>query len=102
MKETTADAAIRELYEETAIRVNEQVIRKQVESQVPRLFDDPLRSLRGRIYTHCYRVNLDYPELPKIKGGDDAASAMWVSPGSIRRDQMFEDHYDIIEAMGVL
>lgn len=102
LNERTHDAAFRELKEETGIKVNDYMLKRQIENQVPRLFDDPLRSRRGRIYTHCYKVEFDFPDLPKIKGGDDAAKAMWVSPGSIRRNQMFEDHYDIIEAMGVL
>lgn len=96
--ETVLDAAVRELYEETAVAIGEKSVLRPsiVKSQ---LFDAPGRSQRGRIVTTCFLARIHGKELPKIKGGDDAADAMWVSPGLLRRSDMFEDHYDIIEAM---
>lgn len=96
--ETSFDAAIRELREETRIALPEPVLRGAKRSW--RVFEDPYRSQRGRTVTTAYHFDLRPSEdLPKIKGSDDAAKAKWVPIANLRRDAMFEDHYDIIEAM---
>lgn len=96
--ENSLDAALRELREETKIDVPEAVLRGS--KTMFRLFEDPYRSERGRTLTNAYVFELR-PEkkLPKIKGGDDAAKAMWVPLSNLTREAMFEDHYDIIETM---
>jgi bifunctional NMN adenylyltransferase/nudix hydrolase len=38
-------------------------------------------------------------ELPQVKGGDDARHARWVPLGELDPQQMFEDHYFIIQDM---
>ncbi len=90
------DAAIRELKEETGIKVPEKVLRGSIVDQ--RVFDAPERSQRGRTITHAYKFILQDGEynLPKIKGSDDAAEAQWVPIGSIQGEEMYEDHMDII------
>lgn len=90
------DAAVRELYEETNVKIAEKVLRGSL--RATRVFDAIDRSERGRTITHAFSFLLhDGYELPKVKGGDDAAEAFWMPIGQIERDQCFEDHYDIIE-----
>ena len=96
--ETFFDAAIRELREETRIAVPEPVLRGSRRSW--RVFEDPYRSQRGRTITQAFHLDLaNKEELPKIKGSDDAEKAQWVPLANLRRDAMFEDHYDIIETL---
>lgn len=96
--ETSREAAVRELREETRISVPEKVLQGSIRSW--RVFEDPYRSQRGRTITTAYKFELrQTEELPKIKGSDDAEKAQWVPIANLRRDAMFEDHYDIIETM---
>lgn len=94
--ETLVDAVFRELYEETKIKVPEPVLRGNIKQS--KVFDHPNRSLRGRTITHAYHVELPPGPLPKIKGSDDAEKAMWVplSTFSAMQDQLFEDHFHIV------
>lgn len=94
--ETVQDGAIRELYEETKIRIPKSVMKDKIVAQ--RVFDDPHRSPRGRIITHAFLFKLDHNEnLPQVKGSDDAAHAFWVPISDLKRENMFEDHFDIIQ-----
>lgn len=94
--ETLLDGAIRELREETKIKVPVPVLRGSVVGQ--RTFDAPNRSLRGRTITTAFHIDLGYDTaLPKVKGADDAEKARWVPFSQIRSDQMFEDHYSILD-----
>jgi bifunctional NMN adenylyltransferase/nudix hydrolase len=95
-QETIEDAMIRELREETRIKVPEPVLRGSTKSR--KVFDAPLRSLRGRTITHAFLIELAPGKLPAVKGGDDAAKAKWVSLAELDKleDQMFEDHFYII------
>lgn len=88
------DAAIRELREETLIKVPAPVLRGSIVDN--RVFDAVDRSPRGRIITHCFKIVLPDGELPKVKGSDDAEKARWVPIAEVRSDQCFEDHYDMI------
>lgn len=96
--EKIEDAVIRELREETRLKVPDPVLRGSlIESRV---FDDPHRSARGRTITHAFYFRLkDAIELPKVKGGDDAKSAQWYPIGELQRELFFEDHYSIITKM---
>ncbi len=96
-KETLEDACIRELREETRLKVPAPVIRGCIKSS--HVFDHPLRSLRGRTITHAYHIQLNDTELPRVKGGDDAARAFWVPLHEIveRQTEIYEDHAFIIE-----
>lgn len=89
------DAAIRELREETKIKVPAPVLRRCVKNQ--KVFDHPNRSPRGRIITHAFHFDLraDQP-FPKVSGADDAEKAKWFPLSAVRRGMMFEDHWDII------
>lgn len=95
--ETAQEAAIRELREETKIKVPPAALLGAIDKE--RVFDYPDRSMRGRTVTYVYRLSLPNDKLPAVVGADDAAHARWVPRADLRRDQMFEDHYDIIEYM---
>jgi len=98
-KETLFDACIRELREETRLKVPEPVLRGSFHSQ--HTFDDPYRSARGRTLTQAFYLQLknDAKGLPKVKGGDDAANAFWLPLAELDAKMMFEDHYAIITKM---
>ena len=89
------DAAIRELREETQIKVPAPVLRGSIVRS--KVFDAIDRSPRGRIITHAFYIQLADGELPKIKGSDDADKARWVPIAEVRSEECFEDHYEIIQ-----
>lgn len=64
------------------------------------LFDHPERSERGWVRTEAFVFELqDRAKLEKIKPGSDAISAAWVPITAITPDAMFEDHFDILQAL---
>lgn len=92
-------AVLRELREETRLKVPEPVLQGSVvRSQV---FDHPQRSERGRTITHAWLVNLkpDAHGLPKVKGGDDASKAFWLPLAELDPEKLFEDHFHIIKTL---
>ena len=97
--ERIKDGVIRELREETKIKVPDPVLRGSIKAR--EVYDKPDRSLRGRTITHAYLIELQPGELPKVKGSDDAEKAKWVPISVFEKmeDQMFEDHYHIIKDM---
>lgn len=97
--ETLIDGMIRELREETGLKIPEKVLKGSVVEQ--RVFDSPGRSARGRTITVAYYIELEVPldaKLPRVKGGDDAAKAEWVALGSLKGEECFEDHFSIIDS----
>jgi bifunctional NMN adenylyltransferase/nudix hydrolase len=96
---TLEDNALRELKEETQIKVPAQVLRGSIKDQ--KAFDYPERSQRGRTVTFAYYIELapDLKDgLPKVKGGDDAERAFWLPLSALgeKEDEFFEDHLSII------
>ena len=91
------DAALRELREETGIKVPEKVLRGSIAGS--RVFDAVERSQRGRTITHAFHFSLQEGEwnLPKVKGADDAERAQWIPIANLNSEEIFEDHYDIIQ-----
>lgn len=94
--EKIQDGCVRELKEETAIKVSKEDLRKAIiESKV---FDHPSRSNRGRVISHVFLINLGSGPLDKVKGMDDADRAFWLplNEALSRENEFFEDHYHIL------
>lgn len=94
-EETMLDGAIRELKEETKIKVPVPVLKGSIKAS--KTFDAPNRSARGRTITQAFYFDLGVGELPKVKGSDDAEKAFWVPFKDVKQEKMFEDHFHIID-----
>lgn len=105
--ETAYQASLRELDEETKLKVPRKVLEGSMFCE--KLFDHPDRSKRGRVtgpkartvdIAYGYKLD-DAADLPKVKAGDDAAEVRWFTFAEIAdmRGSLFEDHADIIEYM---
>lgn len=94
--ETMLDGALRELKEETRIKIPLPVLRGSIRDS--KTFDAPNRSQRGRTITQAFYIDLGFAEeLPKVKGSDDAEKAFWVPFHEVKQELMFEDHFHIID-----
>jgi bifunctional NMN adenylyltransferase/nudix hydrolase len=93
IRETLIESMIRELKEETKIKVPAAVLEGSIiDSHV---FDSPDRSTRGRTVTHSFLIKLkDDKELAHVKAADDAMAVRWVPFNEIKSDNMYEDHED--------
>ena len=96
---TLEDNAIKELKEETQIKVPAPVLRGSIKAS--HAFDYPERSQRGRTVTFAYFIELEpslKDGLPRVKGGDDASKAFWLPLSALgeKEDEFFEDHYSIV------
>jgi bifunctional NMN adenylyltransferase/nudix hydrolase len=89
------DAAIRELKEETKIKIPVPVLKGSIKGN--KVFDAINRSARGRTITHAFHYVLPDGELPKVRGADDAEKAVWIPISQVNREECFEDHYLIIQ-----
>lgn len=106
--ELIADAALRELREETTIKVFNGKTGAQIkfapEWMVKNgVFDHPGRSSRGRVITHGFSWVIPDNCTVEITAADDAADAIWV-PLSSLNDPMnsihwMEDHWHIANAL---
>lgn len=85
MDETTAEAARRELKEETGLVVGDV---RQVG-----VFDQVDRDPRGRVITVAYYAFMT--DTPEVKGGDDAARAEWFSVSAL--PPLAFDHDEILK-----
>ena len=99
--ETHQQCAIRELYEETNLRVPAKVLQGSIRNV--RLFDHPLRS--SGVPRHTLAVYCDIQpnpdgSLPRANGSDDAIDAKWF-PLTVALNEMrlHDDHGDIISEM---
>jgi len=96
--ETAFEAAVRELYEEAGLDMPKGAMRSRLTKR--QVFDHPERSEKGWVRTEAFMFELqDREKLEKVKGGSDAALARWVPITEITPDTIFEDHFDILQAM---
>lgn len=97
-RETFLDCAIRELIEETNVRVPEKVLRGSIVNT--QLFDDPRRSFGIPRNTMAVYMRISpNPDgsLPRANGADDAALCKWVPlTDALNNIQMYDDHKDIV------
>jgi len=93
--ERLLDACLREVREETRLKLPAPVLRGSLKAQ--RVFDAPDRSLRGRTITHAFFFEFTTGDLPEVRGKDDADKAEWIPLTDFfaMRELMFEDHFDI-------
>lgn len=96
--ERLIDACIRELREETRLKVPAPVLVGSMKNS--HVFDAPDRSQRGRTITHAFYFELAHNQwtgLSEVRGSDDAAEARWfpISTFLGMQDQIYEDHYFI-------
>lgn len=118
-KERIKDAAVRELLEETGIRLAEgkrgkEITEAMLEGSIrdKEIFDDPERSLRGRTITVAYLMRLDDTKpLAKVKGQNvphyesggkeivETEDAFWLplDEALSKTELWFEDHHSIVE-----
>lgn len=99
--ETFIDCAIRELKEETNVRIPEKVLRGSVVAT--QLFDSPYRGNgipRNTLAVHI-RVDLDSDgNLPRVSPADDAVQAEWFPIETILNTmELFDDHAGILTTM---
>jgi bifunctional NMN adenylyltransferase/nudix hydrolase len=97
-RERLIHAAVRELREETRLKVPEKVLFGSL--QASKVYDNPFRSNRSHIISHCFKFVLENVKagLPEVKGSDDAKHAQWIPISMLptMRGQFFEDHEQII------
>lgn len=107
--ERVSEAAIRELVEETGLKIPIKVLRGSVKAT--EVFDHPERSLRGRTITFASLIQLDDTQpLPRVKGQNvpdhesggkeivETTKAFWMplDKALSKPEMWFEDHYSII------
>jgi bifunctional NMN adenylyltransferase/nudix hydrolase len=114
--ERLQDAVVRELREETMITdvdparsekrgkvrdsIPRGVLASYIDDAATRVFDDPHRSVRGRVITHAFLFRCpDRRVLFQVRGGDDAAAAAWHKLGELNPAEFFEDHFSILDKM---
>lgn len=95
--ETVLDACLRELREETRVKLPLPVLKGSLKHT--HVFDHPDRSLRGRTITHAFHFDFPLGPLPAVRGGDDADKARWVpvSEALEMGPQLYDDHLHILE-----
>jgi len=100
-KETFLDCAIRELIEETNVRVPEKVLRGSIVKT--ELFDDPSRSQGIPRNTLAVLIKIQPDQdgkCPRANGQDDALETEWVPIiDALNNYQLYDDHADIISKL---
>jgi len=96
-RETILHSAVRELEEETMLKISSSEVQQALRSA--RVFDHPDRSQRGRVITHAHYFILEGMQLPEVEGADDAAEARWVRIADLAsmEDQFHDDHFHILD-----
>ena len=92
--ETGLDAVMREVMEECRLDLS-------VDHMTQReIFDQPGRRARGWVRTDIFVFSLPNNEpRPPLIAGDDAAHAKWVPLRNVQPENMYEDHFDILQML---
>lgn len=90
--EDVDDAAVRELQEETGLSPKD-VFLEQLYT-----FGSAGRDPRGRVISVAYYALVPADRVPRVKAGDDAVDATWVSVSRLGRLELAFDHAEIITA----
>lgn len=96
------DAALRELNEETGLRIHvgkhaKRLLLDPTFLRAQKVFDKPDRDPRGRVITTASHFRIPDACKVAVKAGDDAAQVEWAVPQSLGREDLFSDHYYIIQ-----
>ena len=96
-RETVYQAALRELAEETHLKLFDADMRQSLRSSA--VFDHPDRSLRGRTITHAFYFDLGERELPEVRADDDAQSVEWMPIERLvtLEDRFLDDHFHMLD-----
>ena len=96
-RETTQQAALRELDEETHLALPAATLRACLKATD--VFDQPDRSQRGRTITHGHFFDLGQRELPRVQADDDAEAAEWTPIAALcaLEDRFLDDHFQMLD-----
>lgn len=96
-RETVLQSALRELEEETGLKLLEPDMRNALKDT--QVFDHPDRSQRGRVITHAHLFDLGNRRPPEVNAADDAASAEWMPIDRLAglEDRFHDDHFHILD-----
>lgn len=88
-------ACLRELAEETALGMTAEELSSRMFFH--KHYDNPRRSVRGRVITHAYGFALD-PNRPRPQASfnNESMGLSWININDLRRDESFEDHFNIV------
>ena len=96
--ERLLDGCLRELKEETGLVLSNEALRGMKNNPERSVtFDSVDRSERGRTLTTCFHIHLPVGHSTTVIAGDDAERAFWLPLYALRSENMFEDHFDIID-----
>ena len=97
LRETTGQSCLRELEEETHLKLLPATMRRCLREVA--VFDHPDRSLRGRTITHAHYFDLGARELPEVRADDDAMSVDWVPIADLAamEDRFHDDHFHMLD-----
>lgn len=97
--ETLQECCIRELKEETNLRIPEKVLIGSIKDV--KMFDNPSRNIGIPRVTaaHYIEVDTDFNgSLPEVRPSSDAQQAKWFELSAAMAENLFDDHEDIIKA----
>jgi 8-oxo-dGTP diphosphatase len=89
--ETLEQCAVREVFEETGIKITEDQL------ELFWVCSDPGADPRVHVVNACYWVNLSEEQADAAEAGDDLTELAWFSPDEIEDYDIAFNHNDIIE-----